>query len=205
MKRDQSVLWPSVLSVVLMNKVKRCQWIITMSGWSEAALNASFRSPGRRGFNLESKLSRFKTSQLCRSEVFRASGSHLSVSRDTQPWLGLLAKLFLLKGRFSASGCRKNFLDTSMTRSTYPKKTHSTFTLFYKLNVAFRFICHPHLLLTDPSVLQKDKTNFCESRFQLCAQLLQLLVGNIFLSQAQCAKVHHWDAHFQNTKVFLRC
>lgn len=63
-----------------------------------------------------------------------------------------------------------------------------------------KFMCCSHLLLSDPSVLQKNKTNFCESRFQLFAQVAHLLVGNIFLTQAVCAKVHHWNAHFTTTK-----
>ena len=67
------------------------------------------------------KFTEKKKRLFCRSLVCCVESSHLSVSRDTQPWFALLAKLFLLKGCFSSSGCRKNFLDASMTRSTFSK------------------------------------------------------------------------------------
>lgn len=47
--------------------------------------------------------------------------SHLSISRDTQPWFWFWAKLPLLEARFTSSGCRKNLWETSRTRSTCRK------------------------------------------------------------------------------------
>lgn len=122
-----------------------------------------------------------------------AQEAHLSVSRATQPWFGLPAKLFLLKARFSSSGCRKNFLATSITRSTC---TNTRVVRFCPRAERCCAPCCPHLLLRDPGVLQKHQPDLCERSVQLPAQTAHLLLANTRLSQAVRAEVHHRDAHF---------
>lgn len=145
-----------------------------MSEWSEAVLNVSFRSPGRRGFNLKSRLFTLKRGNCAGSVSCIDSDPYLSVSRDTQPWLGLLAKLFLVKGRFSSSGCRKNFLDMSMTRSTYPNTHQEKRRTFNKPHPTFHQLAFAFLTSSWVIPVFARKTNptsvkaLFSSRLKLC-------------------------------------
>lgn len=81
------------------------------------------------------------------------------------------------------------------------EKTHFQQTTSYFSPTCIRF---SHLLLSDPGVRQKNKPNFCKSSLQLSAQVVHLLVEDVFLTQAVCAKVHHGDAHFKNKKCIWK-
>lgn len=112
---------------------------------------------------------------------------YLSLSRDTQPWL---EELLLLKARFTSSGCRKNLLAESRTRSTCRniQEIKPVWSAVPELDPAGHG--SSHLLLTDPGVLKENQADLRERSVQLCAQA--------------AAEVQHRDAHVEAADTGFR-